>query len=145
MLWRRGKSYSQDLRSRVLAAEDDGALVGEIAVSLQVSVSYVSKVLSRRRLTGEIAARPQQCHLKPKLLNLHEAIRAEVVARPDATIAELRRWLQETHRVYASEGLMHATLVRLGLTYKKSPFMPPSKRERTWPRPASNGASSSPS
>jgi transposase len=98
----------------------------------------------RPRLTGEIAARPQQCHLKPKLLNLHEAIRAEVVARPDATIAELRRWLQETHKVYASEGLMHATLVRLGLTYKKSRSVRPNRTVPISPPPVPTGAAFNP-
>jgi transposase len=144
MVWRQGKSYSQDLRSRVLAAADDGSLVGQIAVSFRVSVSYVSKVLSRRRLTGEVAARPQQCHLKPKLLSLHEAIRAEVMARPDATIAELRRWLQETHKVYASEGLMHSTLVRLGLTYKKSRSARPNRTVPISPPPVPTGAAVNP-
>ena len=60
MLWQRGKSYSQDLRSRVLVAADEGARVGQIALTLRVSVSYVSKVLGRR-LTGEVSARPQRC------------------------------------------------------------------------------------
>ena len=49
MLWRRGKSYSQDLRDRVFAAADDDEPVGRIAAMLRVSVSYVSKVLTRRR------------------------------------------------------------------------------------------------
>jgi len=120
MRWRRGKAYSQDLRSRVLAAADEGIPVGRGATTFRVSVSYVSKVLSRRRDTGEIAARPQRCHLPPKLSALHEAIRAEAAARPDATLAELRRWLSEAHQVHASEGLMHATLLRPGLTLKKA-------------------------
>ena len=119
MLWQRGKAYSQDLRMRVLAEADDGARVGEIATALRVSVSYVSKVLSRRNTTGETAARPQRCQLTPKLAELHDSIRAAVAARPDATCAELRRWLLETHKVSASEGLMHKTLVRLGLMLKK--------------------------
>src|ERR1700677_4499223 len=67
MLWRRGKSYSQDLRERVFAAADDGEPVGRIATMLRVSVSYVSKVLSRRRLTGQMEARPQRFHVVPKL------------------------------------------------------------------------------
>jgi hypothetical protein len=33
MLWRRGKSYSQDLRERVFAEADDGEAVGEIATA----------------------------------------------------------------------------------------------------------------
>ena len=49
MQWRRGKAYSQDLRERVFALCDAGDPVGEIADALCVSISYVSKALSRRR------------------------------------------------------------------------------------------------
>lgn len=143
MLWRRGKPYSQDLRERVFAAADDGEPVGRIAVMLRVSVSYVSKVLSRRRLTGQTEARPQRCHVVPKLSGLYPAILSQVTSRPDATIAELRAWLLETHKVSASTGLMNKTLTALDLTFKKNPSMPPSKRGRTLPRHASNGATSS--
>jgi transposase len=143
MHWRRGKSYSQDLRDRVFAAADDGEPVGQVASLLRVSVSYVSKVLSRLKLTGEKTARPQRCRMVPKLSGLHPAILAQVTSHPDATIAELRTWLLETHKVAASTGLMNKTLAALDLTYKKSPSMPLSKSVRTWPRPASNGASSS--
>lgn len=143
MLWQRGKSYSQDLRERVFVAADDGEPVGEIAAMLRVSVSYVSKVLSRRRLTGQMTARPQRCHLVPKLSGLHPAILAQVTSRPDVTIAELRAWLLETHKVSVSTGLMNKTLAALDLTFKKSPSMLPSKRVRMLPRPVSNGASSS--
>lgn len=143
MLWQRGKSYSQDLRERVFAAADDGEPVGRIATMLRVSVSYVSKVLTRRRLTGHTAALPQRCHVAPKLAGLHPAILAQVTSRPDATIAELRAWLLEVHKISASTGLMNKTLAALDLTFKKSLFTPPSKRVRTSPRHASNGASSS--
>jgi transposase len=119
MLFQKGRAYSQDLRERVFALADVGNAVGEVAEALCVSIAYVSKVLGRRRNTGECSARPQRCHVPPKLLGLHDAIRAEVKARPDATLAELRCWLGHTHKVCASDGLMHATLVRLGLTRKK--------------------------
>ena len=49
----------------------------------------------------------------------HEAIRAAVAARPDATLDELRAWLLEAHGVSASQGGMWNTLDRLGLTLKK--------------------------
>jgi transposase len=119
MLVQRGRAYSQDLRSRVPVSADEGARVGQIAAALRVSVSYVSKVLGRRRATGEVSARPQRSHLGQKLSVLHEAIRAEVAARPDATLAEPRRWLAQAHGATASDGLMHNTLARLGLTLKK--------------------------
>jgi len=144
MLFRRGKAYSQDLRERVFALADAGEAVGEIAEALCVSVSYVSKALSRRRETGERSARPQRCHLPPKLLGLYDAIRAEVTARPDATLAELRRWLSEVHQVSASDGLMHSTLARLGLTLKKRRCTPQSRSGPTLPRHAPNGAINSP-
>src|ERR1700691_5307926 len=136
MLWRRGKSYSQDLRERVFAAADDGEPVGRIATMLRVSVSYVSKVLSRRRLTGEKTARPQRCHVVPKLSGLHPAILAKVSSRPDATIAELRACVMATHKVSVSTRLMNKTPAALDLAFKKSPSTPPSRRVRTWPRRA---------
>jgi transposase len=120
MLWQRGKAYSQDLRERVFAAaDDDGLRVGQIAAQLRVGASYVSKVLGRRRQTGGTTALPQRCHVPPKLADLHGAIEAQVTSRPDATIAELRAWLLETHTVSASTGLINKTLAALDLTFKK--------------------------
>ena len=145
MLWRRGKCYSQDLRERVFAAADVGEPVGRIAAMLRVSVSDVSKVLSRRRLTGQTMARPQRCPVAPKRSGLHPAILAQVSRRPDATIAEWRAWLLETHKVSASTGLMNKTLAALDLTFKTSLSTPPSKRVRTLPRHPPNGASRRPS
>jgi transposase len=102
-------------------AADEAIAVGKIAERLSVSISYVSKVLSRRRLTGERAARPQCCHVPPKLAPYHTAIQEQVKARPDTTLAELRTWLLETHKVSASIKLMWETLVQLRLTLKKDP------------------------
>ena len=119
MLYQSGKPYSQDLRERVFAASDEGDRVGEIAELLRVSVSYVSKVLARRRTTGETTARAQRNHLTPKLAPLYGAIRARVAERPDGTIEELRAWLSATHAMSASVGLIWKTLRQLGLTLTK--------------------------
>jgi transposase len=143
MGWRRGRAYSQDIRDRVFAAADDGEPVGRIATMLRVSVSYVSKVLTRRSVTGQTTARPQRCHVPPKLASLYPEILARVTDHPDATIAELRAWLLQTHKVSASSGLIHRTLAVLGLTYKKSPSTRPNKRAPTSPRRAPLGVSGS--
>ncbi len=119
MLWQQGKAYAQDLRDRVFAAADAGAPVGRIADMLFVSGSYVSKVVIRRRLTGETTARPQCCHVPPKLSDYHTAIREQVAAKPDATLAALRTWLLETHKVSVSVTLTWETLAQLRLTLKK--------------------------
>ena len=144
MQWRRGRAYSQDLRERVFALYDVGDAVGEIADALCVSTSYVSKALSRRRDAGETSARPQQCHVPPKLSGLYDAIRAEVTSRPDATLADLRRWLGEAHGVSASDGLLHGTLVKLGLTHKKRRCMPLNRSVQTSRLRVRTGRRSSP-
>ncbi len=144
MIWSRGKAYSQDLRERVFALSDGGSAVGHIAKRLCVSVSYASKVLSRRRMTGETAARAQRCHVPLKLRDLHPAIAAEIAAYPDTTIAELRQWLSRTHAVTASQSLVFKTLAQLGLTHKKRPSTPPSRNASMSLRRAPNGARSSP-
>jgi transposase len=143
LAWKSGKPYAQDLRDRVFMAADEGIPVGQIAERLSVSISYVSKVLSRRRLTGERAARPQCCHVPRKLAAYHTAIQEQVNARPDASLAELQAWLLETHKVSASIKLMWETLAQLRLTLKKRPCTRRSRTERTWPRLASNGVSAS--
>ena len=137
MVWRSGRSYPVDLRLRVLSAIDGGGRAREVAAVFGVSVSYVYKALARRTATGETAPRPQRSHQPPKLAAHHQAIAACVARRPDATIAELRVWLLETHGLSASTGLMHNTLRRLGLTRKKSPdgrksrIVPMSPREES--------------
>ena len=120
MAWKSGQSYSADLRSRVLAAVDGGIPARAVAARFQVSVSYIYKALGRRSTTGETEARPQRNHQELKLGVHHDAIAAEVARRSDVTLNELRAWLQATHGIGASLGLMHRTLARLGLTLKKS-------------------------
>ena len=145
MLHKRGAAYSQDLRERVLAKAAGGAVVGEIANALHVTASYVSKVLGRLRATGERTARPQRCHVPPKLAPLYGDIRLQVAKRPDMTLAELRAWLLQAHQTSASDGLMTKTLKLLGLTFKKNRSGRRSRTGRTSPRPGPNGARTSPS
>ena len=143
MLHKRGAAYSQDLRERVLAKAADGAAVGEIAEALHVTSSYVSKVLGRLRATGERTARPQRCHVPPKLAPLYGASRRQVAERPDVTLAELRAWLLEAHKTAVSDGLMTKTLKLLGLTFKKSRSGRRSRTGQTLPTPGPNGAKTS--
>jgi transposase len=141
MVWKSGRSYSADLRSRVLAAVDGGVPARTVAERFQVSVSYIYKALGRRNATGETEARPQRNHQELKLAAQHEAIAAEVARRSDLTLNELRAWLLATHGVAASLGLMHRTLARLGLTLKKSRSGP---RSRSGPSSPSSGPSGAP-
>ena len=65
MRWRRGQTYSQDLRERVLAAEGSAR---QLAARFGVSVSYVVKARQRRSRDGSDTPRPQ----KPPVIRLHQ-------------------------------------------------------------------------
>ena len=64
--------------------------MGQVAARLRVSASYVSKVLSRRQRSGQTTARPQRCHVPPKLAAWHDAIWAHVAAHPSVTLEGLK-------------------------------------------------------
>lgn len=121
MLWKRGKAYPQELRDRVILAADEGIPVGQIAKRFKVSVSYVSKVLSRRAKTGETTARAQVNHVPAKLAEHEAAIRDKLRAERDLTLTELQAWLAKQHAVTVSVRVICKTLKRLNITRKKAP------------------------
>ena len=83
MSWRRGQTYSQDLRDRVLTAEGSARAV---ASRFGVSVSYVVKARQRLARTGSSTPRPQKPPVMRLLVHLHDAIAAEIAARSETTI-----------------------------------------------------------
>ena len=140
MLWKRGKAYPQELRDRVILAADEGIPVGQIAKRFKVSVSYVSKVLSRRAKTGETTARAQVNHVPAKLAEHEAAIRDKLRAERDLTLAELQAWLAKEHAVTVSVRVICKTLKRLNITRKKSSSTPPNRIGPMLPRRVLHGA-----
>src|SRR6266702_2700294 len=125
MAWRRGQSYSEDLRGRVLAAVDSGMAARSAAAVFRVSVSYIYKALIRRprKLTA-----PQEA-----------ALAAHITAHPDLTLAALQSWLLAEHGVWLSNGAMWSAVERLGLSFKKRHCAPPSRTVRMSPPGAASG------
>ena len=117
MAWRRGRALGQDLRERVLA--DAGRPARAVAARFGVSVSYVVEARQRLRDAGEACARPRRNRVPPRLAPHHDAIRAEVAARPGATPSELRAWPAAVHGAVVGHAAMWRTLHRLGPTRKK--------------------------
>jgi transposase len=120
MVWRQGQSYSQDLRSRVLAAVDGGMAARAAAELFRVSVSYIYKALIRRRRTGQMIASTRRGHRPRKLSPAQEvALAAHIEAYPDLTLAAFQAWLLAEHGVRLSNGAMWSAVARLGLSFKK--------------------------
>lgn len=129
MGWRRGQAYSQDLRDRVLAAEDESAR--EAAERFGVSASYVVKVRQRRDQEGRWTAGPWRRPVRSKLAQHHAAIDAHVREHPGATLEERRAWLRQEHGISVSIGTMWNTLRRLKVTRKKRPSRQANERAPT--------------
>jgi len=145
MTYQRGRAYSQDLRSRVLAAADRGMSSRQIAVMFAVSISYAIKVRQRRDRTGEVGARkPRQVQVR-RLAGHEQALREQVARKIDATLVELCRWLGQERGVQIGRTALWRELRRLGLTLKKSRSVPLSRTGRISRRHARPGARISPS
>jgi transposase len=117
MAWRRGQTYSQDLRDRVLAAE--ALTARQAAERFGVSVSYVVKARQRLVRAGATTPRPQKPATARKLAPFHGALQERVARAPDATLAEHREWLAEAHGVAAGLTTIWKTFRNLKLTRKK--------------------------
>lgn len=143
MAWRRGQSYGQDLRDRVLNVPELSARAA--AERFGVSESYVIKARARLRDTGEREARAQHNHVARKLCSHEAALRERGAAEPDATLAELCAWLAAERAVVVGKTGVWKELGRLGLTLTKSISGQPSRIATRSPKRAGTGPRSNPS
>jgi transposase len=86
------RAYSDDLRERIVRAIDrQEHSLRQIAHLFSVSLSFLVRLLQRRRRTGSIQPQPHAGGPPPKLdADAVERLRELVRAQPDATLAELR-------------------------------------------------------
>ena len=119
------KTYSMDLRERVVAACDarDGTRE-QIAARFSVSVSWIRDLLRQRRQTGSIAPKPRGGG-RPPAFDAEAAGRLREAVRADsgATLEELGR----AAGVACTAPAVYRALRRLEITRKKSRGGRPSK------------------
>src|SRR5512142_1509380 len=111
------KPYSMDLRQRIAAAIDHGdGSFRLIARRFRVSLSFIARLLRRRRQAGTLAPKPHGGGHPPALDHEgEERLRELVRQHPDATLDELRSQLG----VPCSRSALARALERLNLTRKK--------------------------
>ncbi len=119
------KAYSTDLRERVVSAYDAREGTQEqVAARFAVSVSWVRKILRRRRATGSIDPGPHGGGHAPAFDPAADArLRQAVRDDSDATLQELGH----AAGVACSVSAVYRALRRLGITRKKSRGGPPSR------------------
>jgi transposase len=139
------EALSLDLRERVAAACDEGSRSQpEVAEDFGVSLSFVTKLLARRKLTGGVAAKPHAGGFASAVdAKAEAALRSLVAERPDATLAELADGLAERRGVRRSAPVICRAVRRLGLPRKKRRSTPPSATRRGSAASAGRSAGSS--
>jgi transposase len=127
------RTYSQDLRDRVLAAYDRGMKTKQIAETFNVSPAWARRVKQCRRETGRTTPLPRGGArvIKIDMQRLAELVREQ----PDATLRELAERLE----VQCSESAVSLALKRQGLTFKKRRSMRPSRIAPMWPNGVARG------
>jgi transposase len=103
----------------------------EVSELFEVTVSYIYKVLIRRRTSGVTSALPWAAGPRPKLKAYEDGLRRHVLEFSDATLEEIRDWLIAEHGMKVSIGCLWNTLKRLKLPLKKSHNMPPNRIAKT--------------
>ena len=124
-----GQPLSMDLRSRVLAAIDDGMSCRAAAARFGVAPSTAIRWQTQRRDTGGFAPKPQGGDMRSRRV---EARRSDILAiwetRKDISLEELRTALADVGLQVSVAGL-YRFFVRHGMTRKKRLLMPSSRTD----------------
>lgn len=111
------KSYSTDLRERVVEAVEAGASRHEAAERFEISPSSAVRWLQRWNKTGSCAPKPRGGSVSP-LERCAEQILALVADQPDLTLEETVAELGK-RRIRTSQSAVWRFFERHGITYKK--------------------------
>ena len=111
------KSYSRDMRIRALDALDVGTPRPEVIRLFGVSTATLTRWRRRQRDTGSLAESPRPGPPGPKKAGLLPRLESH----PDATLAELCDWWEQTEGVRVSHATMSRVIARhFEWTRKKS-------------------------
>jgi transposase len=116
-----GRSYSLDLRSRLVARVAGGQSRRDAAEDLEVSPSFSVKLVARHRRTGSFA--PERQGRPPgtgKLAPYRNFLIARVKEKPDITMPELAAEFEARHGVAADPASLSRFLCKAGFSYKKN-------------------------
>src|ERR1700687_1121111 len=116
-----GRSYSLDLRRRVVSRVDGGRSRRGAAADLQVSPSFSVKLVARHRRTGTLES-PRQGRppATVKLAPYSDFLMGRVKEKPDITMPELAAELEVRHGVAVAPASLSRFLCKAGITYKKT-------------------------
>src|SRR5215218_1014258 len=112
------KSYSEDLRTRIVRAVEGGMSKSAAARLFGVSLSSVKRYLRRAERGMPLA--PRKGGGRPPKIDrtAEKLLKEDVKERPAATVSERRRFLEHTTGKTLSASTMKRLLKRLGFSRK---------------------------
>jgi transposase len=134
--------YTVEFRAEVLAAYDAKEGTRAIAARLNVSDSWIRRIVQQRRETGQLGPRPVPPQ-KPKWLAWADWLVAKITARPDIYLRELQAELKAERGEEVTLTTISNACRALELTRKKRLLSPASKIAKTSPKNDAGGAKSS--
>ncbi len=126
-------SYSKDLRLKVLAATDRGTSRREVVETFGISLATLKRWLKKRSEGEDLSPRPSTGRKRRILATAEErrALWAQLEANDEATLERHCELWEERQGVRVSVSTMsRAIRQRLGWTFKKRRWVPPSETKK---------------
>lgn len=120
------RAYSLDLRQHLLDAICAGTSKRQAAEVFGVSVRTVNRYLKQLSETGQLAAKPLPGRVRQIRPAQHPDLEAQLRAHDDATLTVQCELWHASHGVRLSRATMSRAIARLGWSWKKSHWWPPS-------------------
>lgn len=125
-------AYSLDLRLKVLDAVDRGIPRSEVVRTFGVSMPTLERYLRRRRQTGEVAPKPSPGRTSSICATSEQrrALWMQLEENDEATLERHCELWEERGGARVSIATMSRAVRKLGWTFKKSRWVPPSGTKR---------------
>jgi transposase len=129
------RTYSTDLRERIVAARARGHSAAETARLFKLSKRSVERYCKLHATTGSLQPKPRGGYRRSRLEKHDETLRRWIQEQPDLTLSELQQRLARKLRVSLGLTALWHRLEHLGLSYKKNAARHRAKpaRHRTGP------------
>ena len=116
------KSYSDDLRKRVIALRSKGHTGAEVAVLFSLSKRTVERYWRSYRDTGSISAKRRGGYRRSRLEGHDATLKGWIAREGGLTLEQLRERIADQLGISLGNTALWHRLERLGLSYKKNPM-----------------------
>jgi len=115
------RTYSIDLRERIVLARERGVGTAEVARLFKVSSRSIQRYCKQHRLSGHIQPQARGGYRKSRLSPYEKRVGKWIAQNNEISLREIQDRLAQEHGLIISMTALWHRIDRLGLTYKKNP------------------------